>query len=180
MALNSLAVLAAVTALGLPLEPALARLEHFCPLPGRGEECTIAIGGKNVNIIDDAYNANPGSMIAALENLSSRKAAGRKIAVLGEMAELGPQAENYHSELATLVERLDIDSFHVVGKLYENFWEHIPDARKGSFAGSLDVLRGTLLDVCDEGDLVLLKGSHSTRIHQVAAWLKEQRYGQPR
>ena len=171
MALNSLAVLAAVSWLGLPLEPALLQLERFSPLPGRGQELKMSIKGKQLTVIDDAYNANPGSMAAALEHLSARNTSGRKIAVLGEMAELGPDASRYHLELAAAAERLKIDRFYVVGSLYEEFWERLPASRRGCRADTPEALRSRLLDEFADGDLVLFKGSHSTRIHGLVRWL---------
>src|SRR5690606_18534958 len=167
MALNSLAILAAVSWLGLPLEPALSQLESFSPLPGRGQEHEMIIRGKRVRVIDDAYNANPGSMAAALEHLSTRVVSGRKIAILGEMAELGPQAVSYHRQLASTVEQLDINRCHVVGPLYEEFWQQISVSKKGYKTEKMEELRSLLLSDLEDGDLILFKGSHSTRIHQL-------------
>ncbi|TKT55951.1 UDP-N-acetylmuramoyl-tripeptide--D-alanyl-D-alanine ligase [Rhizobium sp. LC145] len=173
MALNGLAVLAAVSALGLPIEPAVKQLECFSPLPGRGEEFEIVLAGRRVAVIDDAYNANPGSMAAALENLASRITQGRKIAVLGEMAELGPGAPKYHSDLALLVKRLDIDRFYCIGKLYEDFFHALPSHRQGYLTTSLDDLRMKLTSGVSCGDTLLFKGSHSTEMHKLVASLKQ-------
>ena len=174
MALNSLAILAAVSWLGLPLEPALVRLKHFNPLPGRGQEHELSIQGKRLTVIDDAYNANPGSMAAALEHLSTRNTSGRKVAVLGEMAELGPNASNYHLQLAEAAQGLAIDRFHVVGAHYDDFWQHIPASKQGYKAERLEELRSRLLSEFEDGDVILFKGSHSTRIHQLVHWLTSQ------
>lgn len=83
------AVLAAISVLGHPLEPAIAQLESFAALPGRGEEIHLLLDGRRLTVIDDAYNANPGSMRVALARPDDH-IGGRRIAVLGEMAELGP------------------------------------------------------------------------------------------
>lgn len=171
MALNSLAVLAAVSALGHDLEPALEQLSTFAALPGRGEELRLAIGGRSVRMIDDAYNANPGSMTAALDRLDKEKGA-RRIAVLGEMAELGPEAAIHHTRLARTIECSSIDKVYVTGALYADFWRELSDRRKGVYSGSLEALRDVLNDELAEGDVVLFKGSHSTRVHELVSWFR--------
>lgn len=173
MALNGLAVLAAVSALGHPLEPAIAQLERFAALPGRGEEIHLSLDGRKLTVIDDAYNANPGSMRAALARLGDHQGARRRVAVLGEMAELGPNAVAYHTELATFMQNRSIDEVHVVGELYADFWEAIPPALRGFHARSRQALRDVLREQLADGDVVLFKGSHSTGMHELVEWLKK-------
>lgn len=177
MAMNSLATLAAIEALGHPFRDALPELALFRPLPGRGAEFGITYRGRRLHVIDQAYNANPGSMSAALLQLSQKESAPRRIAVLGEMAELGPQAAGYHESLAgqACVER--IDRFYVMGDLYAGFWEKIPSSRRGRFVRSLDELKGALGEELADGDVVLFKGSHSTRIHQLVSAIREDAAG---
>ncbi|MBC8731996.1 UDP-N-acetylmuramoyl-tripeptide--D-alanyl-D-alanine ligase [Paraburkholderia sp. UCT2] len=172
MALNSLAVLAAVSALNYPFAPALERIARFAALSGRGEEFELTLDGRHVTIVDHAYNANPGSMQAALEHLRDMKNAARRVAVLGEMAELGPQASLLHTDLAAVVERCGIDRVYVMGKLYTDFWERLPAARHGRYTNSLDELKLALQEELVDKDVVLLKGSNSTRLHEVVAWLR--------
>ncbi len=173
MALNSLATLAAIAALGHPLEPALQQLADFVPLPGRGEEHRLTVGGCTFDLIDDAYNANPASMAAAFANLGSRAGQGRRIAVLGEMAELGAEARRFHTELAPLIEANGIDRVHVFGALYEDFWTSLPNARKGCHAASLAEIKQVFLADLRDGDMVLMKGSNSTRLHTLVADMKD-------
>ncbi|MDX3927489.1 MAG: Mur ligase family protein [Shinella sp.] len=177
MALNSLAVLAAVSALGHPLEPVLANIETFAALPGRGEELRLTMNGRRLTIIDDAYNANPGSMKAALHRLSQTAGTARRIAVLGQMAELGPQAESYHRELAALVADSPIDRVYVTGGLYSGFWSLLPASRRGYYASSPDEMKPILQNELADGDVVLFKGSNSTCIHRLVAWMKENADG---
>lgn len=174
MALNGLAVLASVSALGYPLEPTITQLESFTALPGRGEEFDLMLGGRRLTVIDDAYNANPGSMRAALDRLGDLHCLGRRIAVLGQMADLGPQAASYHTELAAFVKSRSIDRVYVTGELYEGFWCELSSSRKGEYVDSLDRLKNVLLDQLTDGDAVLFKGSNSTRIHELVRWLKQQ------
>ncbi len=173
MALNSLAILGAVSGLGYELEPALEMLASFAALPGRGEELELTIEGRSIRVVDDAYNANPGSMAAALERLD-KEVGKRRIAVLGEMAELGPKAASYHTQLAGMIGRSSIDKVYVMGDLYAEFWQELPGGRKGARAESLEALKGILSHDLAEGDVVLFKGSHSTRVHELVTWFKDQ------
>lgn len=172
MALNSLAVLAAVNALGLDLEPAIARLADFAPVSGRGEELELVLGEVRLTVIDEAYNANPGSMAAALALLGTTKAAERKIAVMGEMLELGEQAASYHTQLAPLIAQHGIDQVYAMGALYDEFWEAVPQPHRGGRPASLEILKQMLCRELRDGDTLLLKGSHGTRMHEVVDWLK--------
>ncbi|MCC8405629.1 UDP-N-acetylmuramoyl-tripeptide--D-alanyl-D-alanine ligase [Paraburkholderia sp. MMS20-SJTN17] len=172
MALNSVAVLAAVLALNYPLEPALDRIANFAALSGRGEELELTLDGRHLTVVDHAYNANPGSMRAALEHLRDMKSAGRRVAVLGEMAELGPEAPLRHTELAAVIERCAIDRVYVMGKLYTDFWERLPNACRGRHTHSLDELKSALHEELADEDVVLLKGSNSTGIHHIVTWMK--------
>ncbi len=172
-ALNSVALVAAVDALGLEVQAALDGLEDFQPLPGRGTEFELVSDDGRIRLIDDAYNANPGSMAAALTYLGSRGDARRRVAVLGEMAELGDRGETYHSELADLVLGLPIDRVHVVGPIWRGFWDRLPEDRRGHFADDRADLAKLLRSDLADGDLVLVKGSHSAGLHFMVEEMRE-------
>ncbi|MFC5610349.1 UDP-N-acetylmuramoyl-tripeptide--D-alanyl-D-alanine ligase [Variovorax soli] len=172
-ALNSLAVLAAVAALGYTLEPAIEKLSHFAALPGRGEALELTFNGRRITVCDHAYNANPGSMKAALEHLRDIRTDSRRIAVLGEMRELGPNAEEFHTQLERVVADCGIDAIYAVGSLYTEFWQRLPAERRGHHASSLEELKIALQRGLADGDVVLFKGSNSTGIHRIVAWIKE-------
>lgn len=104
-AVNALAALHAFAALGLPLDRASAGADAIRLSPWRGEETPLAGGGL---LINDAYNANPDSMRAALEHLAERAGARRRVAILGEMAELGVESDRYHREIGELAARLRV------------------------------------------------------------------------
>jgi UDP-N-acetylmuramoyl-tripeptide--D-alanyl-D-alanine ligase len=152
---NTLSAAAAYWALGLPLERIgegaagieLSRL--------RGEELPLEGGGV---LINDCWNANPASMAAALSDLSARNG-GRRIAVLGGMAELGSDGPRYHSEIAALTS--DLDAVVGVGELARDYdpthW--VPDA---------DAAATLLRDLLEPGDIVLVKGSRSVGLERVA------------
>ena len=172
IALNSLAVLATLDALNLPCGPALVKLSQFRALAGRGEEKALRVKGRQITVIDDAYNANPGSMKAALERVSEIESAGRRIAVLGEMAELGGHSERYHTELAVILNQSHIDRVFMVGEAYQQCWNALLPEKKGALVVIHTELRPLLIRQIEEGDVVLFKGSHSTRIHDLVRWIK--------
>ena len=177
MALNALAVLAALSALGCDVTQALPRLESFVPLEGRGREFETDINGRRILVLDEAYNANPGSMEAALALLGSKTDAARRIAVLGEMAELGADAAGYHTQLAPLVAGQPIDRVYALGALYDGFWAALPDSVKAGRPMSIEELKNTLLAELQHGDAVMFKGSHSTALHGLVADVRPRMNG---
>jgi UDP-N-acetylmuramoyl-tripeptide--D-alanyl-D-alanine ligase len=152
---NTRAALAVCEVLGVPLP---ARLEvAFTPL--REEEHELAQG---VLLLNDCYNANPLSMRAALANLAERAGDRRRVAVLGEMAELGPDAEEFHREVGSLAAELGVEVVGV-GPLARNYGGRAV----ATAAEAADVVAGLL----QPGDVVLVKGSRSVGLEAVAAKL---------
>ena len=149
---NAVAALLALEPLGLPFPEGRVDLELS---RWRGEESPLPGGGL---LINDAYNANPASMRAALEHLAEHD--GRKVAVLGEMAELGPTAPAYHREVGELIKALGIDSVLAVGELAR--------AYGGEFARDAEEAVEKVGDVVRPGDVVLVKGSRAVGLEVVA------------
>ncbi|EBU7498163.1 hypothetical protein DK058_25140 [Salmonella enterica subsp. enterica serovar Typhi] len=139
-------------------------------LSGRGEAFEVTLNQARMTIIDHAYNANPGSMLAALEHLGAM--GGRRVAILGEMAELGPNSRSYHTALAEAVNRLGIERVHAMGQLYDEFWANLSPQRRGLRLESVDGVKELLGSDLAAGDVVLVKGSHSTGMHKVVDWIK--------
>jgi UDP-N-acetylmuramoyl-tripeptide--D-alanyl-D-alanine ligase len=161
---NVLAALTAYEALGLPLDTvadAAARIELS---PWRGQVATLPGGGLVVN---DAYNANPVSMRAALLDLVERAGDRRRVAVLGEMAELGPESGRYHADIGWLLRELGIELVVGVGAGAERYavddldsWHHATDMN-GAVALLGDALR--------PGDAVLVKASRAVGLEGIPA-----------
>jgi UDP-N-acetylmuramoyl-tripeptide--D-alanyl-D-alanine ligase len=128
MALNALCALAAVALLDGDVFNAAAALKDFAPLKGRGER--IVVGG--VQLIDESYNANPASMAAALALLG--KAKPRRIAVLGDMLELGSDGPRIHAGLAGPVEEAHVDLVFASGPLMKSLWDALPAKQRGAYA----------------------------------------------
>lgn len=178
MAMNSLACLAAVAGMGLALEPALPMLARFRPLAGRGEVHELELDGKRLRVIDDAYNANPASMAAALgvvRDSAPPLASGRRVLILGDMRELEPQAEALHAALAPEVRATRPDLVLLCG----DYMEHLRQALAGdglALHGFADVeaLRPQLPDLLRSGDLVLIKSSAGTRLSALVEMLLQR------
>jgi len=149
---NAVAALLALEALGLPFPEGRVDVELS---RWRGEESPLPGGGL---LINDAYNANPASMRAALEHLAEHE--GRKVAVLGEMAELGPTAPAYHREVGELLRALGIDFVLAVGELAR--------AYGGEFARDAEEAVEKIGDLVRPGDIVLVKGSRAVGLEVVA------------
>ena len=157
-AVNALAALHAYAALGLPLERAGKGADGIALSPWRGEELPLGDGGFVVN---DAYNANPTSMHAALVHLAERAGFGRRrVAVLGEMAELGDASEKYHRAIGRLAAELEID---VIG-VGEAARAYGPVAWAAGAEDALEVARAYVRP----GDAVLVKASRAVGLEGIA------------
>jgi UDP-N-acetylmuramoyl-tripeptide--D-alanyl-D-alanine ligase len=154
-AANAVAALTVVEALGLPLpdEPVEVAFSRW-----RCEESPLPGGGL---LINDAYNANPASMRAALEHLVERAAERRSVAVLGEMAELGDGAPRFHDEVGAAARELGVDVVVGVGELARRYR---PDEWAPDSAAAIDVVRATVAP----GDTVLVKASRAVGLEVVA------------
>jgi UDP-N-acetylmuramoyl-tripeptide--D-alanyl-D-alanine ligase len=174
LVLNSLAVLGAVHALGADIALAALSLAKLLPPVGRGLRATLSVGGGEVLLIDESYNANPASMRAAIEALGQApvSAHGRRIAVLADMLELGPEAPRLHAALAADVEKNGIDIVFAAGPLSKNLYEALPPERRAHYAETADGLEAPLVAALMAGDTVMVKGSNSTRVSRLVAALR--------
>lgn len=171
-ALNSTGVLAVVKAAGGSLEKAAKNLAKLEAKPGRGKSYEVNFQGKLITIIDDCYNASPASVSAALDNLGSRKVKGRKIAVLGDMFELGDNAPELHKGLSKKIVDNNIDLLFTAGKLTLNLYNAIPEKIKGGTSETSAELGNVLVKSLKEGDVLLVKGSRGMRMENVIKYLQ--------
>jgi UDP-N-acetylmuramoyl-tripeptide--D-alanyl-D-alanine ligase len=125
-------------------------------------------------LVDDAYNANPASVAAALEALKLRAptASGRRIAALGDMLELGDRAGAYHAGLALPVAEAEVDLVFCAGPHMKALWDALPPHRRGGYAESADSLTPVLLAALRAGDVVLVKGSNGSKMWRVVEALQ--------
>ncbi|MGH6827682.1 MAG: UDP-N-acetylmuramoyl-tripeptide--D-alanyl-D-alanine ligase [Rhizomicrobium sp.] len=167
IALNAVAALAAVALLDGDVLNAAAALKDFSPLKGRGARFQT----RGAEVIDESYNANPASMAAALALLGL--ASGRKLAVLGDMLELGKQALPHHAALAAPIALARTDLVFLCGPHMNALWDALPKERRGSYTENSASLAPHVLDALRPGDTVLVKGSLGSRMAAVIEALRK-------
>ncbi|QUD87743.1 UDP-N-acetylmuramoyl-tripeptide--D-alanyl-D-alanine ligase [Phenylobacterium montanum] len=168
---NSLAVLLMLEALDVGLETGLAALAEFAPLGGRGAERRLVVRGGDVQLIDESYNANPVSMAAAIASLGAHPAAGRRIAVLTDMLELGPDSPRFHAELAGPLAEARADRVFCAGPLMRALWEALPAARRGAWAETAHDLIAEVAAAIGPGDVIMVKGSNGSKAGEIVSAL---------
>ena len=163
-ATNALAALAAYNALGLPLGKAQRGARHVTLSRWRGEE--VPLPGDGV-LINDCYNANPLSMTAALEHLGERAGERRTVAVLGDMAELGPGAPAYHREVGAAASRAGVDVLLAVGPLARSYLDGARGVPVTRWAPTVEQGLAALRQLLQPGDFVLVKGSRAMGLEAI-------------
>ncbi|KIL96796.1 UDP-N-acetylmuramoylalanyl-D-glutamyl-2 6-diaminopimelate--D-alanyl-D-alanine ligase [Paramagnetospirillum magnetotacticum MS-1] len=174
-ATNSLAVLLAVEALGADVNLAAMALAAMSAPKGRGQRRRVEMDGGSFDLIDESYNASPVSMKAAIAALASVKPAkgGRRIAVLGDMLELGPQGPMLHASMAETVERWNIDLVFTAGILTAHLHDALAEQRRGGHAADSDAVSALVKAAVRPGDVVMVKGSAGSRMGRVVNALAE-------
>lgn len=175
MAVNSLAVIAVLRAHGFKdWERALESLASFEPLKGRGQRATVSTATRSFSIIDESYNANPASMRAAIGAFVDEPVAegSKKIAVLGDILELGDESDSIHRGLLDTVAAANFDRVYLVGEqmghLHEDLSERDPNV---SHWHDLDALIDEIKTSLGEGDAILVKASNGTGLHRLVTEL---------
>ncbi|MGJ8617176.1 MAG: UDP-N-acetylmuramoyl-tripeptide--D-alanyl-D-alanine ligase [Sulfitobacter sp.] len=175
-AMNGLGALAVAQAMGADLALATQSLGRWSPFKGRGVREVIVLDPVEthltLHLIDDSYNANPTSMAAALEVLAAsevthdtgRVSKGRRIAFLGDMKELGPDAIALHAGLAHLDATKTLDVVHCVGPLMKSLHAILPEHQRGDWFATAEEMLIGLRGRLDSGDVVLAKGSLSMKL----------------
>ncbi|MFW5881978.1 MAG: UDP-N-acetylmuramoyl-tripeptide--D-alanyl-D-alanine ligase, partial [Roseicyclus sp.] len=178
VAMNALVTLAVVKALGADVAEAALALSSWAPVSGRGTREALDLSGTGelvVELIDDAFNANPASLAAGLEVLAAAEpqGRGRRIAILGDMLELGPDAPTLHAEVADLPSLARVDVVHTVGPLMEHLAAALPGAKRGRHAETAESLARDLPRELRHGDVVLVKGSKGIAVSRVVDALRK-------
>ncbi len=173
---NSLAVLAAAALAGADLALAALALNKLKPATGRGSRIALSLPGGSALLIDESYNANPASMAAALALLGQAVigAQGRRIAVMGDMLELGAQGDELHRALATPIAEANVDLVYCCGPQMRALWEALPSSRRGGYAGTAAELQPAVLDAIRAGDAVMVKGSLGSKMGPIVKALERQ------
>jgi UDP-N-acetylmuramoyl-tripeptide--D-alanyl-D-alanine ligase len=175
--LNSLAVLAAVSLVGADLALSALALAELAPPTGRGARVTLSLGnGEPALLIDESYNANPASMRAAIALLGQAEIGprGRRIAVLGDMLELGTAGADLHRGLVKPIRAHGIDLVYCCGPLMRALWEALPSERRGGYAEGAGALEADVIAAIRPGDAVMIKGSLGSRMAPIVKALERQ------
>ncbi|MDZ5647451.1 UDP-N-acetylmuramoylalanyl-D-glutamyl-2,6-diaminopimelate--D-alanyl-D-alanine ligase [Nitrospirillum sp. BR 11828] len=178
-ALNSLAVLLAVAAAGGDVTVAAQALATLPPVKGRGVRQTVPLpttphGGGSLTLIDESYNASPVSVAASAAVLGQAQPGpgGRRIAVLGDMLELGADAPALHAGLAEPLVAADVQLVFTCGPLMRHLFNRLPADRRGAHADSSVELAPLVGAAVRAGDIVMVKGSAGSRMALVVDALK--------
>ena len=169
MAINALGALLAVAAVDGDVAKAAAALEHFSALKGRGARFTIALENGSAEIIDESYNANPSSMAASFKLLGAANGK-RRIAILGDMLEMGEDAPAHHASLAQGLMDAHADRVYLCGPNMHALWKALPQSRRGAYAATSADLAPQI--EIHAGDVVLIKGSFGSRMALIVDALK--------
>lgn len=175
--MNALGALAVVKAAGGNLQKAVKAFETLTPFEGRGNTHSITIveGQPPIIVIDESYNANPGSMQATFKvlEMSEPKAGGRRIAVLGDMLELGRDGPKLHAELANPLLLAKTDLLFCCGPLMDALYQSIPEGWRGGHTKDSKQLADLVGAAVQPGDVILVKGSAGSKMAYVIETLKK-------
>lgn len=177
MAMNSLACIAGILALNLPIKPALAQFELFAPVSGRGVVHDLHIADKTLRVLDESYNANPASMQAAIHlagEIQPPKPNGRKVFVLGDMLELGLGSGKLHEDLLLPIVSVEPDLVILCGNEMQSLFLVLRKRIETLWCENSDGLNAMVLMHIKDGDLILIKSSGGTGLSKTVKYLKER------
>ena len=173
---NAWAVLSVINALGLDIKKAVEVIEHFSAPEGRGKKYNVVLNGKHITLIDNSYSGGPDATVMAVNSLGQLKVQGRKIAVIGKMAELGDYTKEAHVRVGKALKENDIDVVIGVCAETKDMLAELPQGVEQHYFENVDGVTEFLQDkILQDGDAVLIKGSHySSQVYKVANNLKTQ------
>jgi len=176
MVMNSLAVLAGASLLGADIARAALSLAQLEAPSGRGVRRALEVGHGQATLIDESYNANPASMAAALNVLGQAQIGpqGRRIAVLGDMLELGPTAAELHRGLIEAVTANRIDLVYCCGPLMRNLWDALSTGKRGGYAENSAALETQAVAAVRAGDAIMVKGSLGSKMKVIVSALEKR------
>ena len=168
--MNAAACMAVAVAADLPLRRCAMVLRKITPAPGRGDTHALTIDGKSITLIDESYNANPASMRAAFAAAALRP--GRKLALLGDMYELGADELELHRALAEPLVEAGFERVFMAGECMRLLMGALPQPMRAGWSSKPQTLLTKLKGELREGDIVLIKGSNASGVGELVAQLK--------
>ncbi len=168
---TALAVLSVIHGLGLSLAACAKLIGSIPALAGRGKRHVLSIEGKEIVLIDESFNASPASMISAISAMSSAPA--RKIAVLGDMVELGERSHDYHLALLEPLQNAGVHKVFACGAYIKALYEALPENMKGSLAPNPKLLAENIFSQLQNHDTIMVKASHSCHFDEIVNRLRQ-------
>ena len=180
---NAAALLTIVSSLNLELSKAILALQSWSPLAGRGQVLEVKLKVSNfkkaIHLIDESYNANPSSVKSSLETLTciftNKKGKGeyyRRIAVLGDMLELGFSEIQEHVNISKFARLDKIDKIYCVGPRMKNLFDVLPYSKRGFWTETAEEMQHVLVNKLKNGDIIMIKGSLSMGMKTIVNKLK--------
>jgi UDP-N-acetylmuramoyl-tripeptide--D-alanyl-D-alanine ligase len=171
-----LAVLSAALLMGADLALAALTLSKVESAVGRGQRHHLSVAGGETLLIDETFNANPASMRAALSVLGAAAVGpkGRRIAVLGDMLELGPEGAKLHQGVVDAIRAENIDLVFCCGPLMRNLWDALSTGRRGGYAEDAAALESQVVAAIRAGDAIMVKGSKGSRMKPIVSALEKR------
>ena len=172
--LNSLCVLAAAYGAGADVAQAAETMADLRAPSGRGERFDVHLKNGAFTVFDESYNASPASMRAAASVLARQPIAdgGRRIAVLGDMLEMGAESPNLHAAIAEVLKSENVDQVFLAGENMRHLWEALPENMRAAHCATSDALAPLVCAAVRPGDVVVVKGSAGIRMNTVVQALK--------
>ncbi len=167
---NVLGVLAVLIALGEDPKSTLPSFETLPDLPGRGQKRSGLLKGKKITIFDETYNANPTSVTAALR-LLGQQSGKRRVAILGDMLELGTDTDILHQALRETIDAAGIDLVLTCGPHMKSLDRVLPSQKRGGWTPTVEELIPTLSRILQEGDMITIKGSRGIHLERAVTFL---------
>ena len=176
---NILACISVLYVLNLNLNKIKNKFVNFIIPPGRGDINIVKKFNKKFHLIDESYNANPLSMLSAIQNMDSykRKSKAKKIAFFGDMLELGKKSKKLHSELSYIINKSNIDKVFVYGKYIKETFKKLSKNKKGKIFNNFKQINDQLGKIINNNDLLMIKGSNATGLNKFSKNIKKGQIG---
>ncbi len=176
-ALNIVSALLLAKKLSIDLQKAICGLKDIVQLKGRGEVINLSCDNKSYVLVDESYNASPVSVVSSLKSFQdlcgTNKSIKRKVAILGDMYELGVNEKDLHRGLLDPIKFNTIDKVITVGSLMKELFSVLPEHVKLSHFEDYKELLGSIKSLINDGDALLIKGSNGTKLHEVVKYLEK-------
>ena len=173
--INILACVSVLCALNLDLKKLSNKLLDFPTPEGRGDIVSVNKFGKSFKLIDESYNANPLSMISAIDNMSNYKVKrnSSKLALLGDMLELGKKSNNLHMQISKAINKSQIDKVFVYGKHIKTTFAFLSKRKTGKIFNNLQEAYNYFNKTIHNNDLLMIKGSNATGLNKFSKNIKK-------